>query len=62
MSLMKRRRMESGWEGFKIEESGKKSENFHANYSSEKVGDGVDNNNERSTDNVNNDKRFISIL
>ncbi|KAG5225930.1 zinc finger CCCH domain-containing protein [Salix suchowensis] len=51
MSLMKRR-MESGWEGFKIEESGKKSENFHANYSSEKVGDGVDNNNERSNDNV----------
>lgn len=42
--------------------SGKKSENFHANYSSEKVGDGVDNNNERSNDNVNNDKRCISIL
>ncbi|KAJ6435647.1 hypothetical protein OIU84_000783 [Salix udensis] len=37
MSLMKRRRMESGWEGFKIEESGKKREIFHANYSSEKA-------------------------
>lgn len=41
--------------GFKSEENDQKSETFHENDSSEKVGDGLDKKNEKSNANANNE-------